>query len=419
MPEEIITVSNVSKVFHQNSESSFGKIAWSYFCEYILNRKNFATDKNNFYALKDIHFSLKKGESMGVIGLNGSGKSTLLQLLAGTMRPTTGKITVRGKVAALLELGSGFDPQFTGRENIYLNAHLWGLGKSEIDENFQNIETFADIGDFLDQPVRTYSSGMRLRLAFAIIVYSKPDVLIIDEVISVGDAEFSQKCFRFIRKFQKTGTLILVSHDLSVIKEYCDTCLWLKKGKVVTFDRTKKVTDTYLSHILAMRNLNIQGDQQADFIENDKLRSDRIAEIIDVKFNQEKNGRSISKLEGNEIVNLQIKAKSKKSLDNLIFGFYIRNNIGLELLGENSSENITETDLLTSSGSTATANFSFQMPVLACGTYFISVAIAQGSQSSHRILHWVHDAINFDVIGTRTQGLVGVNFKKVEIKFGI
>ena len=137
MPEEIITVSNVSKVFHQNSESSFGKISWSYFCEYILNRKNFATDKNNFYALKDIHFSLKKGESMGIIGLNGSGKSTLLQLLAGTMQPTTGKITVKGKVAALLELGSGFNPQFTGKENIYLNATLLGLEKEEIDENQQ------------------------------------------------------------------------------------------------------------------------------------------------------------------------------------------------------------------------------------------------------------------------------------------
>ena len=251
-------------------------------------------ESEQFYALKIINIYLKKGQSLGIIGLNGSGKSTLLQLLASTMQPTTGKIKLKGKVAALLELGSGFDPQFTGRENIYLNAHLWGLGKSEIYENFQNIETFADIGDFLDQPVSTYSSGMRLRLAFAIIVYSKPDVLIIDEVISVGDAEFSQKCFRFIRQFQKTGTLILVSHDLSVVKEYCDTCLWLQKGEVVTFDRTKKVTDTYLSHILTMGNLAIEGEQQADFIEDDKLRSDTIAEIIDVKFSQEKNGRSIS-----------------------------------------------------------------------------------------------------------------------------
>lgn len=419
MTEKIITFSNIAKVFRKTACGNSGKIGWSYFFDYILSKKISKNEKNNFYALKDINFSVKKGESLGIIGLNGSGKSTLLQLLAGTMQPTTGKIKLKGKVAALLELGSGFDPQFTGRENIYLNAHLWGLEKSEIYEKFQSIETFADIGDFLDQPVSTYSTGMRLRLAFAIIVHSKPDVLIIDEVISVGDANFSQKCFRFIKQFQKTGTLVLVSHDLSVVKEYCDTCLWLKKGEVVTFDRTKKVTDTYLSHILALGNLTIQGDQQADFIEGDKLGSGRIAEIIDVKFSQEKDGCSISKLQGNEVVNLQIKAKSKKSLDNLIFGFYIRNNIGLELLGENTSENHTETDVIISSGGTATANFSFQMPVLACGTYFISVAIAQGSQSSHRILHWVHDAINFDVIGTSTQGLVGVNFKKVEIKFGV
>jgi lipopolysaccharide transport system ATP-binding protein len=161
-----------------------------------------------FYALRDVSFEVRKGESVGIIGRNGSGKSTLLQIIAGTLQPTEGSVTVNGRVAALLELGSGFNPEFTGRENVYLNCSILGLSKEETEARFDSIAAFADIGDFLEQPVKTYSSGMTMRLAFAVIAHVDADVLIVDEALAVGDAVFVQKCMRFIRGFQEKGTLL-------------------------------------------------------------------------------------------------------------------------------------------------------------------------------------------------------------------
>ncbi|HCN5890272.1 TPA: ABC transporter ATP-binding protein, partial [Escherichia coli] len=158
---------------------------------------------------------------------NGSGKSTLLQMICGTLQPTCGTIKVNGKIAALLELGSGFNPEFTGRENVYLNAAVYGLTRSEIELKFNDIVKFADIGDFIDQPVKNYSSGMYVRLAFAVIAHVDADILVVDEALAVGDAVFTQKCMRFIRKFQENGTLIFVSHDMASVQNLCEKALWL------------------------------------------------------------------------------------------------------------------------------------------------------------------------------------------------
>lgn len=186
-----------------------------------------------FWALQDISFEIKKGETVGIIGRNGSGKSTLLQIICGTLSPSAGSVDVNGRVAALLELGSGFNPEFTGRENIYMNASILGLSPTEIAACFDDIVNFADIGDFIEQPVKTYSSGMMVRLAFAVSVHTKPDILVVDEALSVGDVAFQNKCMAKIKAIKETGTSILfVSHDLSTVQIVCDRVMWIKNGNL-------------------------------------------------------------------------------------------------------------------------------------------------------------------------------------------
>ena len=204
---------------------------------------------NDFYALKNISFEVKTGEALAIIGRNGSGKSTLLQMIAGTLTPTEGTITVKGRVAALLELGSGFNPEFTGRENVYLNASVLGLTRPEIDIRYSQIAAFADIGDFIDQPVKTYSSGMTMRLAFAVIAHVDADILIVDEALAVGDVFFVQKCMRFIREFQKKGTLLLVTHDSASAQSLCQKAIWLHHGECRAQGTSKQITEDYLEAI--------------------------------------------------------------------------------------------------------------------------------------------------------------------------
>lgn len=200
----------------------------------------------DFYALRDINFEVRRGESVGIIGRNGSGKSTLLQIIVGTLTPTAGTVKVNGRVAALLELGSGFNPEFTGRENVFLNGVVLGLSRKEVEERFDAIAAFADIGDFIDQPVKIYSSGMMLRLAFAVQTAVEPDVLIVDEALSVGDAPFQAKCFAEIRHLQSRGcTILFVSHDIGTVRTFCQQALWLSHGVTQAQGEASEVCGAY------------------------------------------------------------------------------------------------------------------------------------------------------------------------------
>lgn len=199
-----------------------------------------------FWALRDVSFEIKKGETVGIIGRNGSGKSTLLQLICGTLNPTGGRIQTQGRIAALLELGSGFNPEFTGRENVHMNAALLGLSKEETVARFDDIIAFADIGNFIEQPVKTYSSGMMVRLAFAVIAHVDADILVIDEALAVGDAFFRQKCMRFLRRFMKTGTVLFVSHDTGSVRSLCTHAIWIEKGRMLQQGSPKEVSENYL-----------------------------------------------------------------------------------------------------------------------------------------------------------------------------
>ena len=203
-----------------------------------------------FWALKDVSFEVKRGETVGIIGRNGSGKSTLLQIICGTLSPTSGLVETHGRVAALLELGSGFNPEFTGRENVYMNGSVIGLSRDEIDTRFDDIVAFADIGEFIDQPVKTYSSGMYVRLAFAVIAHVNADILVIDEALAVGDVFFVQKCMRFLRKFMEEGTIIFVSHDTGAVVNLCNRAFMLNKGRVEKEGTAKEVAESYLATLV-------------------------------------------------------------------------------------------------------------------------------------------------------------------------
>lgn len=210
----------------------FGKMPMQYFRE--------------FWALRDVSFTVGKGETVGIIGRNGSGKSTLLQLICNTLAPTAGTIQTKGRIAALLELGTGFNPEFTGRENVYFNASVLGLTTEEIDARFPDIVTFADIGDFIDQPVKSYSSGMYVRLAFAVVVHVDPDILIVDEALAVGDMYFQAKCMAQMKKFMEAGvTVLFVSHDIGAVKSLCQRAIYLDKGRVMAMGSTDEVTEAY------------------------------------------------------------------------------------------------------------------------------------------------------------------------------
>lgn len=200
-----------------------------------------------FWAVRNVSFEVKKGETVGIIGRNGSGKSTLLQMIAGTLTPTSGNIKVQGRIAALLELASGFNPEFTGRENVYLNGAILGLSHEEIDRRFEAIADFADIGEFIDQPVKTYSSGMMVRLAFSVSVNVEPDILIIDEALAVGDAAFQFKCIDRLERLTRSGvTLLFVSHDLSTVKAFCDHAIYIDQGVIRAIGNADEVAELYL-----------------------------------------------------------------------------------------------------------------------------------------------------------------------------
>jgi len=399
--------------------------------------KNYARE---FWALRDVAFEVKKGETVGIVGRNGSGKSTLLQLICGTLAPTYGTVETNGRVAALLELGAGFNPEFTGRENVYMNGAVLGLSKDEIDARFDDIAAFADIGQFIDQPVKAYSSGMYVRLAFAVIAHVDADILVIDEALAVGDAFFTQKCMRFLRKFMKTSTVIFVSHDTASIKSLCDHAIWLEKGQVLQRGSPKDICELYLqafyeaqqgkgstTKLKIMRSQHappsLRKDQRAEFVNSSNLRNDlRVFEFDPEAVSFGKGGAQITSVElidragsslawivGGEEVTLRVIAVAHKVLDAPIIGFFVKDRLGQTLFGDNTYLIYRDIALHCVEGLHVQTDFSFLMPMLPSGDYSINVAIAEGSQDSHIQHHWIHDAVIFrSESSSVTTGLIGI-----------
>jgi len=244
----VIELKNVSKKFRLYHEKTRS------LKERILGRSRNVYEE--LWALKDINLEIKKGETVGIIGVNGSGKTTLLKLIAKILYPTEGEIITKGKIATLIELGAGFHPDLTGRENVYLNGAILRMTKKEIDEKFDDIVKFAEIEKFIDIPLRNYSSGMKIRLGFSIAIHVNPDILLVDEVLAVGDAAFKQKCYEKIREFQKQGkTILYVSHNLESVKNLCNWTIWLDKGVIREKGKPDRVIDAYLSSLKKIKFL--------------------------------------------------------------------------------------------------------------------------------------------------------------------
>ncbi len=407
-----------------------------------------------FWALKNISFEVRRGETLGIIGRNGSGKSTLLQIICGTLTQTSGSVEVNGRVAALLELGAGFNPEFTGRENVYMNASILGLSQEEIDEKYDDIVKFADIGEFIEQPVKTYSSGMYVRLAFAVIAHVDADILVIDEALSVGDAFFTQKCMRFLRKFKENGTLLFVSHDTASVVNFCDKAIWLDAGVTKLIGSAKEVTESYLEGLyeanqgnsvnLASSSNTISSniikpdepelefwDQRLSIINNSPLRNDIEifkfnenssesfgtggAEIVNVQL-CDMDDKPLSWVVGGENVNLLIKCKTNIDLGKIIVGFFVKDRLGQILFGDNTYLTYRDKPISLKADNYLIAKFSFKMPIFPVGNYSICAAIADGTQEEHIQHHWLHDAIIFESHSSSVStGLMGIPMTEISI----
>ena len=396
-----------------------------------------------FDALKDVSFTVQRGETLAIIGRNGSGKSTLLQLLCGTTQPTSGHIRTQGRIAALLELGAGFNPEFTGRENIYLNGAILGLSRAQMAERIEDIIAFADIGPHIDQPVKSYSSGMYVRLGFAVMVHVDADILIIDEALAVGDARFVQKCMRFLRDFQQRGTVIFVSHDSSAVTALCDRAVWLHQGQVQQIGPAKAVCESYLAMLFDQENtaatptpaVNTDWsdwhDQRHDVINHSHLRNDLQvfafnrgaagfgeggARIVNVQL-QNSQQQPLHWVVGGELVRLVVQVEALRDLERPIVGFYVKNYLGQELFGDNSYVSYAQQPVAVAAGQQLEAVFEFPMPRLPAGDYAISVAVANGTQTVHTQEHWLHDALLFNSQASSTvSGLVGVPMKTIALQ---
>lgn len=390
------------------------------------------------WALRDVTFRVPKGGTVGIIGRNGSGKSTLLQTICGTLSPTQGRVEVEGRIAALLELGTGFNPEFTGRENIFLNAAILGLSQEQIRERFDRIVAFAEIGEFIDQPVKTYSSGMYVRLAFAVIAHVDADILVIDEALAVGDFVFAQKCMRFLRGFMNHGTVLFVSHDVNSVLNLCDTAIWMHEGAVRMVGPAKSVVDAYSRECMqrlagdsveyrsingiagsgtSIEFNNVEREVTATFFDN-ILNSDGwtsgAAELISAEI-YDMSGRRTSTFHGGERILLRICAMAGNPMGSVIIGFLLKDRLGQPLFGEHTYA--WSGGVPVDAAQRITAEFEFDLPLLPNGEYSMTISIADGSPHEHVQHHWLHNAALLKVSSNKERhGLVGIPFRNVSLR---
>jgi len=403
---------------------------------------------HDHWALQPLDLDIARGESVAIVGRNGSGKSTLLQLICGIIAPTCGEATVSGRIAPLLQLGAGFHPEFTGRENVFLSGAVLGLQRGEIEDRFEAIEAFAEIGDFIDQPVKHYSSGMSARLAFAVAAHVDTDILVVDEILAVGDAGFSAKCMRYIRRFREKGTLLLVSHDVSAVLTLCDRAVWLDGGHLRGDGVAKDVCHAYETSLQIRDDVEddftsggsrsedtatpaIQSDPRRGLLHESKHRNDLELFHFDPDAQHFGYGRAkiehaelvsidagaVGVLHGGEVVELVVSVRAREPVARPIVGFFVKNRYGQELFGDNTFLTYRDRPMPLTEGQHLEARFRFQMPYLPAGDFSIQVAVADGTQEDHAQQHWIEDALFFKVHSTHVaRGLVGIPMLNIEIK---
>lgn len=370
---------------------------------------------SEFWALRDISLEVGKGESCGIVGLNGSGKSTLLQIITGTLTPTLGNVQTQGRIAALLELGSGFNPEFTGRENVYLNGALLGLSQRQVAEKLEDIQAFADIGSHFDQPLATYSSGMQMRVAFAVATSFDPDILIIDEALAVGDAYFQQKCFHRLGRFKDAGgTMLFVSHDANTVKHLCDKALLISDGRAISHGAPREVIDLYQGLVarktdMGERELVVVQDATAvtSWHKATTITSNEDAELIDFRL-LGMNGQPIKSLESETPLTVQYVVKLQKDFDRPAFGLIVRDRIGRSIF-ETSTYAMGMADKPICAGSQVVIRFHFNFNLKA-GQYSFSIGVANrgfGRSEFEEYSLLMHDVEQLQVIESATAPFYG------------
>lgn len=425
--EHAIVVSSLSKCFHIYNTPRDRLLQML-----VRGQRQFYRE---FWALRDVSFNIERGETVGIVGRNGSGKSTLLQMICGTLNPSGGEIRTRGRIAALLELGAGFNPEFSGRENVYMNAAVLGLSRAETEARFAEIEAFAEIGEFIDQPVKSYSSGMMVRLAFAVAINVDPEILVVDEALSVGDERFQRKCFSRIEQIKKQGaTILFVSHSGAAIVGLCDRAILIDSGELLTDGNPKRVVGLYQKLLYApadkrdfIRQQIRQGQSAssgsggtisaggmaASLSENSQ--DEGAGETYDSSLKPsstiayESHGARISdpqiiSLDGRQVNNLR-RGKSyrytyhvdfDKEASNVRFGMLIKTTSGVELGGAVSST-VNKSIPFVSAGSNLNVSFEFNC-TLNVGTYFLNAGVVGDVDGNESYLHRLLDVAMFRVV---------------------
>ena len=367
----------------------------------------------DFWALHDVSFEVKRGETFCIVGENGSGKSTLLQMVAGILHPTSGTVGIHGRVSALLELGAGFNPEFSGRDNVYLNGSILGLTTRQIDERYKDIAAFAEIGDFIDQPVKTYSSGMVVRLAFAVAINVDPEILLVDEALAVGDIYFRQRCMRKVHELRQRGiTILFVSHAVSDVKAIGDRVLWLDHGRMIDVGEPDRVVSKYLAAMTEKDStyLRLKSATEPQARRSGVMRAPEIVEIIpniDHRFGDgraqilgiavlDEQGRNLPILEPSARILVRISVRATSDVALPIVGFMLRNQLGMDFSGTNTSREGYELAPL-QAGDVTTVDFYLDLPELYPAAFSFSPAIADGTLMGYQMCDWIDNAITLQM----------------------
>ena len=400
----VLEVSNISKSFQDYSSEWKRVLSWFGFK---------FQPKEEHQILKGISFTIASGEAVGIVGQNGAGKSTLLKIITGTLKPTTGAVTVAGRISAILELGMGFHPDLTGKQNVYHSAGLMGFTQEQIDAVIGDIEAFTEIEEYFNQPVRTYSSGMKMRVAFAVATAYRPEILIVDEALSVGDAYFQHKSFDRIRKFQEEGTtLLIVSHDRGAIQSICDRAILLEGGTVLKDGKPEEIIDYYNALIAQKENSKITQITQEDG-NIQTISGTGEASILDISLYNKK-GESIEYIGVGESITLRIKVEAYKEIPKLVIGYLIKNRLGQEIFGTNTYHH-NEIVMDASVGDILEFDFDFDMN-LGVGSYSIAVAAHGHDTHIDANYEWRDQALVFHVINTEHKEFIGSSWIAPEIK---
>jgi lipopolysaccharide transport system ATP-binding protein len=375
---------------------------WSRLAEWIM--PGGAPRHTLHWVLRDISFTVERGEAVGIIGINGAGKSTLLKMIAGTTQPTTGSVQVAGRIVAMLELGMGFHPDFTGRQNVFMAGQLLGLSAEHIARLMPEIEAFAEIGDYLDQPVRVYSSGMQMRLAFTVATAQRPDILIVDEALSVGDAYFQHKSFDRIREFRKAGTtLLIVSHDKQAIQSICDRAILLDAGRIAKEADPESVMDFYNALLADRQNQHVVQQVREDG-RVETLSGTGEATVVDIALLNDK-GERIEVLDVGAAVALRVQVAARAHIPRLVIGYVIKDRVGQSVFGTNTHHlGMPLYDL--QPGEQATFQFRFTA-ALGVGSYSIAVALHSAESHVDKNYEWRDLALVFNVLNLSRPTFVG------------